>query len=190
MTLERRATLKRRSQLTSMYKTIIGGLVRKDELKEKDGRKFLYFSIAENFSKRKEDGEWEDVGTLYQDCSISGYQAVNFDKVDIPLGTRLIVSGRTGFSPARTYTNKEGVEVDVPASDTLYVDNLGIAINNAKFFNIDNENSSSNNSTKSTPKSDIKDEKSDDDIDLGFDDNSTSETSSDDIDDLFGDWDL
>lgn len=174
-----------------MYKILQGGLVRKGELKEREKSKYLYFTVAENFSKRTEKGEWEEVGTLYHDCCASGYLAECFSKLDVPLGTRLVISGRTGFSPERTYTNKEGVEVTVPATDTIYVDNLGVGVNNAKFFELDGSKKEESVEPEKSESSDIE-SKVDSDLDLGFDDSDTkssSETSSDE-DDIFGDWDF
>lgn len=176
-----------------MYKILQGGLVRKGELKESEKSKYLYFTVAENFSKRTEKGEWEEVGTLYHECSVSGYLAECFNKLDVPLGTRLVISGRTGFSPERTYTNKEGVEVTVPATDTIYVDNLGVGVNNAKFFELDgSKKEKSVEPEKETSESSDIESKVDSDLDLGFDDSDTkpsSETSSDE-EDIFGDWDF
>lgn len=111
------------------YITFEGSLVRKNALKEgKNGSKFIHLSVARNYRELNEQTkEWEDAGTIFQEVVLFGKLAENFEASNVQLGTRLIISGRLTVSPARSYVNKEGVTIEVPASESVVADYIGIS---------------------------------------------------------------
>lgn len=111
------------------YITFEGSLVRKNDLREgKNGSKFMHISVARNYSKfNEETKEWEEIGTIFQDAVLFGKLAENFEASDMQPGSRLVISGRLNGDPARSYVNKEGVTVEVPASESIVVDHIGVS---------------------------------------------------------------
>lgn len=111
------------------YITFEGTLVRKNDLRQgKNGAAFMHFTVARNYSRFNEETRaWEDIASIFQDCVVFGKLAENFDAANPQPGTRLVISGRLSGESARSYENKEGVTVEVPASESVLVDDLGIS---------------------------------------------------------------
>lgn len=110
--------------------TFSGGLIKKGELsKTQDGkRSYLFFTLAKNYNEfNSATNQWEEKGTIFMDCVVFGKKAENFSQANIPLGSRIVVSGTTSFSPARSYVTKDGETRQVPESENCLVDEIGLS---------------------------------------------------------------
>ena len=85
--------------------TFTGNLTAAPEMKFSNaGKAFANFTVAENYRKRNQNGEWEDSGTAFWRVTVFGYQAEAVaDTLD--KGVKVVVSGR---GELREYTTKEG----------------------------------------------------------------------------------
>lgn len=104
--------------------TFIGGLVRKGKLQSKDGKNFIFLTLAKTYSKKQTDGTYKEVYTEYVSCSASGRLAENIARAEFPLGTRLLATGTLDGRIAQTYTNKNGEVVPEHGEEVLYLENL------------------------------------------------------------------
>ena len=82
-----------------------GNLTAAPEMKfSNSGKAFANFTVAENYRKRNQNGEWEDSGTAFWRVTVFGYQAEAVaDTLD--KGMKVVVQGR---GELREYTTKEG----------------------------------------------------------------------------------
>ena len=85
--------------------TFTGNLTAAPEMKFSNaGKAFANFTVAENYRKRNQSGEWEDSGTAFWRVTVFGYQAEAVaDTLD--KGMKVVVQGR---GELREYTTKEG----------------------------------------------------------------------------------
>lgn len=85
--------------------TFTGNLTAAPEMKFSNaGKPFANFTVAENYRKRNQNGEWEDSGTAFWRVTVFGYQAEAVaDTLD--KGMKVVVQGR---GELREYTTKEG----------------------------------------------------------------------------------
>lgn len=188
-----------------------GSLVKKGELRKSKNsdNKFMYITVAKNYSRYDEDKkEWDNYGTIFVDCLISGRVAENFDASNVKAGDNLIIAGRYKFEDERSFTSKNGNEVNVAATESVIVDEIGMSFKGWKipmaFIDgqdefIEGERKSSSKSKKSTNKNnssdsffDNIDDEENDIIDensneFNFDSGSDEENSSN-AEDWFGDF--
>ena len=84
-----------------------GNLTAAPEMKFSNaGKAFANFTVAENYRKRNQNGEWEDSGTAFWRVTVFGYQAEAVaDTLD--KGMKVVVQGR---GELREYTTKEGAQ--------------------------------------------------------------------------------
>ena len=87
--------------------TFTGNLTAAPEMKFSNaGKAFANFTVAENYRKRNQSGEWEDSGTAFWRVTVFGYQAEAVaDTLD--KGVKVVVQGR---GELREYTTKEGAQ--------------------------------------------------------------------------------
>lgn len=87
--------------------TFTGNLTAAPEMKFSNaGKPFANFTVAENYRKKNQNGEWEDSGAAFWRVTVFGYQAEAVaDTLD--KGTKVVVSGR---GELREYTTKEGAQ--------------------------------------------------------------------------------
>ena len=87
--------------------TFTGNLTAAPEMKfSNSGKAFANFTVAENYRKKNQNGEWEDSGTAFWRVTVFGYQAEAVaDTLD--KGMKVVVSGR---GELREYTTKEGAQ--------------------------------------------------------------------------------
>ena len=87
--------------------TFTGNLTAAPEMKFSNaGKAFANFTVAENYRKRNQSGEWEDSGTAFWRVTVFGYQAEAVaDTLD--KGMKVVVQGR---GELREYTTKEGAQ--------------------------------------------------------------------------------
>lgn len=104
--------------------TFTGGLVRKGKLQSKDGKNFIFLTLAKTYSKKQADGTYQDVFTDYVSCSASGRLAENIARAEFPRGTRLLATGTLDGRIAQAYTNKNGELVPEHGEEVLYLENL------------------------------------------------------------------
>lgn len=111
------------------YISFEGSLIRKGELMtSKAGNKYMFITVARNYRRLNEETkEWEDLASIFQDCTIFGKAAENFEAANPQPGTRLVIHGRLNGQEARSYVNKEGVTVEVPASESVAVEDIGMS---------------------------------------------------------------
>ena len=85
--------------------TFTGNLTAAPEMKfSNSGTAFANFTVAENYRKKNQNGEWEDSGTAFWRVTVFGYQAEAVaDTLD--KGMKVVVQGR---GELREYTTKEG----------------------------------------------------------------------------------
>ena len=85
--------------------TFTGNLTAAPEMKFSNaGKPFANFTVAENYRKKNQSGEWEDSGTAFWRVTVFGYQAEAVaDTLD--KGMKVVVQGR---GELREYTTKEG----------------------------------------------------------------------------------
>ena len=85
--------------------TFTGNLTAAPEMKfSTAGKAFANFTVAENYRKKNQNGEWEDSGTAFWRVTVFGYQAEAVaDTLD--KGMKVVVQGR---GELREYTTKEG----------------------------------------------------------------------------------
>ena len=85
--------------------TFTGNLTAAPEMKFSNaGKAFANFTVAENYRKRNQSGEWEDSGTAFWRVTVFGYQAEAVaDTLD--KGMKVVVQGR---GELREYTAKDG----------------------------------------------------------------------------------
>lgn len=135
--------------------TFTASLVRKGELMtSKNGKnesKYMYITVVRNYQKYNSETEkYEDVGQIYQDCSLNGKTAENFDKSNPSPGALLIIRGRLNYVPENTYTNKNGEEINNPARESVLVDDIGLSFSRWQVPQIEEKESNSKNKTKSS----------------------------------------
>ena len=87
--------------------TFTGNLTAAPEMKFSNaGKAFANFTVAENYRKKNQSGEWEDSGTAFWRVTVFGYQAEAVaDTLD--KGVKVVVQGR---GELREYTTKEGAQ--------------------------------------------------------------------------------
>ena len=87
--------------------TFTGNLTAAPEMKfSNSGKAFANFTVAENYRKKNQNGEWEDSGTAFWRVTVFGYQAEAVaDTLD--KGVKVVVQGR---GELREYTTKEGAQ--------------------------------------------------------------------------------
>ena len=87
--------------------TFTGNLTAAPEMKFSNaGKAFANFTVAENYRKKNQNGEWEDSGTAFWRVTVFGYQAEAVaDTLD--KGMKVVVQGR---GELREYTTKEGAQ--------------------------------------------------------------------------------
>ena len=87
--------------------TFTGNLTAAPEMKfSNSGKAFANFTVAENYRKKNQNGEWEDSGTAFWRVTVFGYQAEAVaDTLD--KGMKVVVQGR---GELREYTTKEGAQ--------------------------------------------------------------------------------
>ena len=87
--------------------TFTGNLTAAPEMKfSTAGKAFANFTVAENYRKKNQNGEWEDTGTAFWRVTVFGYQAEAVaDTLD--KGMKVVVQGR---GELREYTTKEGAQ--------------------------------------------------------------------------------
>ena len=87
--------------------TFTGNLTAAPEMKfSNSGKAFANFTVAENYRKKNQNGEWEDSGTAFWRVTVFGYQAEAVaDTLD--KGMKVVVGGRAEL---REYTTKEGAQ--------------------------------------------------------------------------------
>ena len=87
--------------------TFTGNLTAAPEMKFSNaGKAFANFTVAENYRKKNQNGEWEDSGTAFWSVTVFGYQAEAVaDTLD--KGMKVVVQGR---GELREYTTKEGAQ--------------------------------------------------------------------------------
>lgn len=85
--------------------TFTGNLTAAPEMKfSNSGKAFANFTVAENYRKKNQNGEWEDYGTAFWRVTVFGYQAEAVaDTLD--KGMKVVVGGRAEL---REYTAKDG----------------------------------------------------------------------------------
>lgn len=85
--------------------TFTGNLTAAPEMKFSNaGKPFANFTVAENYRKKNQSGEWEDSGAAFWRVTVFGYQAEAVaDTLD--KGVKVVVSGR---GELREYTAKDG----------------------------------------------------------------------------------
>lgn len=143
------------------YIDFFGGLVRKGELYKTDtGNSYVFITVANNYSEYdKETKTWKELGTIYKDCTLWGKDAESFMMSDIPLGTRLMISGELRYAPERTYTNKDGVEVTVPATESVSVDKIGVMLGYGQYVSEIGKTNGQNQPKQTQQKKAVKQEK-------------------------------
>lgn len=135
------------------YITFEGSLVRKNELKEsKNGNKYMYITVVRNYSRYNEESKgWEEIGSIFQDAVLFGKLAENFEASNLQPGNRLVISGRLDGNEARSYVNKEGVTVEVPVSESIIVDHIGISFTGRQQPVLPERSTGSTSATKPKP---------------------------------------
>lgn len=88
-----------------MAGTYEGNLTRDPELQfGNDGKARATFTIAETSSRKNQQGQWEDEGTMFIRCTVFGNMAENVTN-SLSKGNRVIVEGRL---KNREWEDKEG----------------------------------------------------------------------------------
>ena len=120
-----------------MYVNFIGGLVRKDELKyTQNGQPYVRFTVARDYSKRLEDGSYEDMGSFFENFVLFGKRALCFGQSDIPTGTRLAINGYTTCRLKESYVNKDGVQVPEEKVEEIVVQNVSVLLDYKQIVNV------------------------------------------------------
>lgn len=85
--------------------TFTGNLTAAPEMKFSNaGKAFANFTVAENYRKKNQSGEWEDSGAAFWRVTVFGYQAEAVADI-LDKGVKVVVSGRAEL---REYTAKDG----------------------------------------------------------------------------------
>lgn len=88
-----------------MAGTYEGNLTRDPEIQfGNDGKPRATFTIAETSSRKNQQGQWEDEGTMFIRCTVFGNMAENVTN-SLTKGNRVIVEGRL---KNREWEDKEG----------------------------------------------------------------------------------
>lgn len=139
--------------------TFLGGLTRVGELGyASNGNPYIHFGLARNYSKKNDNGDYENVGVYYSEFTLWGKEALCFAQSDIPLGTILLVEGHFEHSTRNSYVNKDGIQVPERDEEVIVADNVAVLIGfkrkvtveNADYSTLPEGNLSDSNSTVKT----------------------------------------
>lgn len=124
--------------------TFLGGLTRVGELGyASNGNPYINFGLARNYSKRNDNGEYENVGSFYSSITLWGKEALCFAQSHIPLGTTLLVEGHFEHTVHKSYVNKDGIQVPEREEEVIVADNVAVLIGYKKKITVENADYSS-----------------------------------------------
>lgn len=105
--------------------TFSGGLVRKGDLqKSKNDNSFLSLVVAKSYQQKQADGTYKEVHKDFVNCIAFGRLAENIARAELPIGTRVIVTGQLDGREVSSYTNKDGQTVPATTEEYVKLDNL------------------------------------------------------------------
>lgn len=105
--------------------TFSGGLVRKGDLqKSKNDNSFLSLVVAKSYQQKQTDGTYKEVHKDFVNCIAFGRLAENIARAELPIGTRVIVTGQLDGREVSSYTNKDGQTVPATTEEYVKLDNL------------------------------------------------------------------
>lgn len=105
--------------------TFSGGLVRKGDLqKSKNDNSFLSLVVAKSYQQKQADGTYKEVHKDFVNCIAFGRLAENIARAELPIGTRVIVTGQLDGREVSSYTNKDGQTVPATSEEYVKLDNL------------------------------------------------------------------
>ena len=105
--------------------TFSGGLVRKGDLqKSKNDNSFLSLVVAKSYQQKQVDGTYKEVHKDFVNCIAFGRLAENIARAELPIGTRVIVTGQLDGREVSSYTNKDGQTVPATTEEYVKLDNL------------------------------------------------------------------
>lgn len=117
--------------------TIVGGLVRKGELMvSKNQNEYIQFSVAENYSEKQADGSYKELQPFMHNLTLFGKQAQLFAQSDIPLGTRLIITGDLTARTRPSYTDKNGITHPETVERQININGIGPLIDFGKIVTV------------------------------------------------------
>lgn len=121
-----------------MYVNFIGSLVRKEDLAHsQNGQPYVRFTVVRNYSKKMEDGSYEEVGSFFENFILFGKKALCFAQSNIPNGTRLSINGFTSCRKKPSYKNKDGIQVPEETVEEITVDNIAVLIDYKQTVSVD-----------------------------------------------------
>lgn len=127
-----------------MYVNFIGSLVRKDELQfSQNGQPYVRFSVVRNYSKKLDDGSYEDIGAFFENFVLFGKKALCFAQSNLPNGTKLSINGFTRCRLKESYVNKDGIQVPEENIEEIVVDNIAVLIDYKQTVDVDKADYSS-----------------------------------------------
>lgn len=127
-----------------MYVNFIGSLVRKDELQfSQNGQPYVRFSIVRNYSRKLDDGSYEETGSFFENFVLFGKRALCFAQSDLPNGTRLAINGFTRCRLKEAYVNKDGIQVPEENIEEIVIDNIAVLLDYKQTVNVDKADYSS-----------------------------------------------
>lgn len=101
------------------------GLVRKGDLqKSKNDNSFLSLVVAKGYQQKQADGTYKEVHKDFVNCIAFGRLAENIARAELPIGTRVIVTGQLDGREVSSYTNKDGQTVPATSEEYVKLDNL------------------------------------------------------------------
>ena len=105
--------------------TFSGGLVRKGDLqKSKNDNSFLSLVVAKSYQQKQADGTYKEVHKDFVNCVAFGRLAENIARAELPIGTRVIVTGQLDGREVSSYTNKDDQTVPATTEEYVKLDNL------------------------------------------------------------------
>lgn len=105
--------------------TFSGGLVRKGDLqKSKNDNSFLSLVVAKSYQQKQADGTYKEVHKDFVNCIAFGRLAENIARAELPIGTRVIVTGQLDGREVSSYTNKDVQTVPATSEEYVKLDNL------------------------------------------------------------------
>lgn len=105
--------------------TFSGGLVRKGDLqKSKNDNSFLSLVVVKSYQQKQADGTYKEVHKDFVNCIAFGKLAENINRAELPIGTRVVVTGQLDGREVPAYTNKQGQTVPATTEEYVRLDNL------------------------------------------------------------------
>lgn len=127
-----------KGEIQIMYVNFIGSLVRKEDLAHsQNGQPYVRFTVVRNYSKKMEDGSYEEVGSFFENFILFGKKALCFAQSNIPNGTRLSINGFTSCRKKPSYKNKDGIQVPEETVEEITIDNVAVLIDYKQAVSVD-----------------------------------------------------